>query len=940
MGVYQWFKNYRHLIGAALIIAAALSLCARKAEAVEQAEVEEWIFEVVMPPNWYITQGLFVYQHEGRYYLPMIELGEAFEFYMDAELDRKYVSGFASKEENTFTLDGERGEMTVKGKRQLLSPDAILSLDDVVTDDLYVQLEVLNELWPVEMHMDLGSLAINVEAEEELSFQRRLKRQEQLDISESRRVLRQSQQKMLPYRENPYLWFGKPVLDIQTNYTFDNDTKEMIGQNLFSGSQQLGKMIADYSANIPYSKEEGFVKPSSIRFRAQRQAFGDDTLFIGGVRRFEAGDISLRQRDLVGNGISGRGVTISNDTSRRESEFDRITVEGVGPPGWEAELYNNNELLEVGAVDEDGEYRFEDVVLNFGNNQIRVVLYGPQGQVREEVKDYQVNGSMLRPGDFRYSVGVNDAYHPLILLEDEQQTQPHGVTKNATAFFGLNRYMTIFGTASALPTQTEYKRYLSTGAVVSTPIGIGEVEAYSELGGGEAVDMGFITKLLGINLNLRSAFFNNFESVKAGFGTGAQKFTSEVQAKTTLKFAKIPPLGLRVDVKHKELYNDTVTRDYNTSQSMSWSGIRLTNTTNTQIVNHRHTSTGGNFSATANIRDWQVRSALNYLIFPEDRLSNGSVEFRYKPKEEPWQAAVSFQHNFQDSISTIGGQLGYDFGNFLTSLESEYQQERGWKFTARASTSINPYQSDQTYHLSSQSQRKASPVMGQVFIDHDDDGVFGGEDEALEDVALLAGNARSKELSDTNGYVLVSGPGEEMVNVQIDKSSLIDPYYVPKNEGFSTVPLPGTMPVFTFPIVESGAIDGTVSYENGNPISGMYLQLVNADGEVVDKVQSAYDGFYSFEFVVPGTYTVRADPEYQVNVPPETVTVASDDLFASGIDLFLLEQAEEAQAADDEDAASGDSGEVAQTHHSEGTLPPASLFPDQEDVDNEENWSE
>ena len=47
-----------------------------------------------------------------------------------------------------------------------------------------------------------------------------------------------------------------------------------------------------------------------------------------------------------------------------------LNPSGVGPPGWEIELYNNNELIDFGEVPGDGLYFFEDVVLGYGNNQI------------------------------------------------------------------------------------------------------------------------------------------------------------------------------------------------------------------------------------------------------------------------------------------------------------------------------------------------------------------------------------------------------------------------------------------------------------------------------------------------------------------------------------------------------------------------------------------
>ena len=78
----------------------------------------------------------------------------------------------------------------------------------------------------------------------------------------------------------------------------------------------------------------------------------------------------------------------------------------------------------------------------------------------------------------------------------------------------------------------------------------------------------------------------------------------------------------------------------------------------------------------------------------------------------------------------------------------------------------------------------------------------------------------------------------------------------------------------------------------------------------MDTVETAYDGFYTFEYVAPGDYTVQVDPSYKVHVPPMRISVASDDLLANGADLLLMEKAEEAEPSGQAEKGS----EVAHTH--------------------------
>ncbi|MCB9994910.1 MAG: carboxypeptidase regulatory-like domain-containing protein [Rhodospirillales bacterium] len=871
-------------------------------------EPEEWIFSVVMPPQWTITNAIFAYQFKGGYYLPIVELGAAFEFYTEAETGRAFVTGFAGREENAFTLDGEQGELVVKGERVQLPVDGILVSDLVPDDDIYVRLDVINLMWPVELEVDLPSITIIAEAEEELSFIRRKERENRQEIFKSQQALRDRDFEDLTYVENSYKWIGKPILDLQSTYTYDMDGRRFAGTNTISGTQQLAKFITDFSAS--YRLENGGIqRPDSIRTRFSRQAPEGENLFIPTVRRVDFGDVSLSQRDLVGSNSGGRGVTVSNTDNSRSREFDRITIEGRGPPGWELELYKNNQLIRIGAVEDDGEYYFEDVALSYGNNRMRVILYGPQGQIREDVYEYDIGNSLLSPGEVQYNLGIVDTDRPFFRLEEPDPNDDEPLlTKKAEMFYGLNQWLTLFGSYTQTPYDKEEEKYYTGGFVANTPVGVAEVEGYRQINGGNAVDMRFLTELLGMRLNLRTAFFNKFESQNAGEGTGAKSFEAEADINTKLPLPFIP-MDLRLNLLHRELVDGTVTTTAETAQSFTGGGLRFNNSTTSRFVNEIHEASSGSTNINWNKGNWQTRGGFVYNLSPEAELQSGTMEVRYKSKDA-FQTSINMQHDFSNSTFGAGAQVGYDFDDLLTTFDAQYREERGWQFILRASTSINPYNADRNYKLSSASKKSTSPVLGHVFLDRNGDGVYNEGDEPVQGARLQVGRSPSRELSDESGYVVVPVQPDRLNAVSLDEGSLKDPYYRSVTTGYSTVGLRGAMPGFEFPIVETGAIDGTVWNDStGAPVGGMRLELVKPDGEVYMTTETAFDGYYAFEFVLPGTYTVRADPSYQVDVPPETVEVSSEELFAFGIDLYLLEPAAEESAAAETD---GDSGGIAQ----------------------------
>ncbi len=916
MGDIKQTDFYRRTLCAAIVFIIAVFVFLPKSHAAEKAELEEWLFEVVMPP-YLIADGVSVYQLESRYYLPVLQLAGGLEFYVEPDLDRGYISGWYLSEENSFVIDRERREIIVKGQKQALADYAFLDRGDIYQDDIYIQLEVLNDIWPVNMQVNLAAQSISVTGKEDLVFEERFerrKRREKMMAQKETRALEKQRDDDLVLVRPQRKWLGWPAVDLQANYTFDNATKELTGSNTINGKQQFLGTIADYSANYRYDEEGKIRRPDNIRLRFERTERGDGELPLD-IHKVQAGDINIRQRDFVSTASRGRGVFFTSFDKDTSGEFDSITVEGTGPAGWEIELYNNNELIDFGEVEEDGEYRFEDVQLRFGGNKIRAVLYGPQGQVREDVQEFNIGAGMLRPGEFKYSGGFVDADRPFVYLANEPRTEPRGVALNSYAAYGVNRNVTLFASAAKLPTREEDKKYLTAGASFVALNGVGQVEGYQEIGGGNALDVRFLTKLFGVRLNLRNTFFNHFDSPDNGFGSSSKRYEAEMDANKSFALP-FGVLGLNLGVLHQENRSGTVTTRVETQQSLSRGGLRFSHSTSTQAVDEIHESTNGRINTTVRFGDWQVRGNMSYTMHPEFDLSSGQAELRYNA-DKGLQGALRFSHAFPTSVSTVGSQLGYDFGTLISSLDTEYQQERGWKFTMRASTSLSPFNDDDAYRMTSKSRRSAAPVRGRVFLDSNANSVFDEGDEPLEGAQLLVNGSVSRGKTNEEGYVVkYLNDSSQYVDLQPDEGSLGDPYFRPVAKGYRTVPLPGVMSTVDFPIIETGAIDGTVYYENGSPIAGINMQLVEEGGKIIGKTQSAYDGFYTFEFVPPGTYTVRADPSYGVNIPPETVTVAADDLFVYGTDLQLLEQETQESA---ESEAEGESGEVANSNQTRQT---------------------
>ena len=96
---------------------------------------------------------------------------------------------------------------------------------------------------------------------------------------------------------------------------------------------------------------------------------------------------------------------LTNRPVERPDSFDKTNFRGDLPAGWDTELYRNGQLLAFTSPNGDGRYEFIDVPLQYGANRFEIVLYGPQGQIRREIRQVQVGMDSIPPQQTWYWAG-------------------------------------------------------------------------------------------------------------------------------------------------------------------------------------------------------------------------------------------------------------------------------------------------------------------------------------------------------------------------------------------------------------------------------------------------------------------------------------------------------------------------------------------------------
>jgi hypothetical protein len=152
----------------------------------------------------------------------------------------------------------------------------------------------------------------------------------------------------------------------------------------------------------------------------------------------------------------------------------------------------------------------------------------------------------------------------------------------------------------------------------------------------------------------------------------------------------------------------------------------------------------------------------------------------------------------------------------------------------------------------------AGAIDARVYRDLNDNG-FRDPSEPFEKGALItAGSRLSDTPTDSKGSVMVGGLATfSPVTVGVDETSLPDPTLVPRKALQVVVPRPGVPAEVLIGLVGGGDIEGALIKSGGLGFEGLDLELVDSDGKLIGTTRTDFDGFFLFERVPYGRYSLR-----------------------------------------------------------------------------------
>ena len=280
--------------------------------------------------------------------------------------------------------------------------------------------------------------------------------------------------------------------------------------------------------------------------------------------------------------------------------------------------------------------------------------------------------------------------------------------------------------------------------------------------------------------------------------------------------------------------------------------------------------------------DVRIRGYGSVQVAPEARFRSAELSAYWAASEKAdWEAGVAYDADLRR------GRARISHIRRVSTMALALTAEAATDGSVAGGLSLN-FSLDPTHGMqfSRQPLAAAGAVLARVYRDRNDNGVRDPSEPFEKGALITTGTRLTDKATDERGSVLVGGLTPfKAVAVGIDASSLADPNLAPKKALQVVVPRPGVPAEVEIGLVGSGEIEGAIVKSGGLGFEGLSLELLDDNGKVVSVAQTDYDGYFLFERVAYGRYTVRvaSDSAAAAKILPDlqaSAVVSEDKLVA------------------------------------------------------------
>lgn len=879
---YHWLKALKVLLAhsAALLILFAHNVLAQL-EFVEQAGIDNsdllsddnlLIVDIYLE-KYRLARDVFVYANADLTLVPLQPLFDAIEFPILVDAGAKTASGWFLKESTVFELNVDNSQLNIDGNQLELPDKAAIRSDDY---DLYANMQTLNDWFPLTMTLDKGRLRLNIVSTKQLPLEKQLQRerarklQQLTDDKANGKII-----------ADHYKFIGYPVIDVQFGSEFseglnaDGVTKS--GRSDFSRSLFLSADVLNFQGSFSSSKLSRNSNSEHRLTFLKRPNLPNDQL-VGRMAYAALGDVFGASDALVFSGDQGRGLDIEFGMAQRSSDFGKRVIEGEVEPGWEVEVYKNGVFFGFQLTGSDGRYHFNDVPIDYGENNFELRLYGPLGQEQVRRESINVGDQALPKGETYMRVSYVDVDRMLfgnsypdglestgavsltpVTLPSEAPTEQKlqlniqkGLSDSLSASLALSNHM------NSSP-QREDNRYVQTGVSLSLSRAVIDAQYARQLGGGYASLISSQTQIGNVAVSILQKRYAAFESDRNENRrmkrVSEMRLSGSAQLLTDKKFAYSVTLNealSRLGTSSISVQSNIGFRFFSGRMNLETSFLQKSESTNRAL---------GSASYIRNIgAKTSLRFNLNYGLKPSLEPTSVSTSILWRAKEKFYSQLVFSSDFGEQGSNNLGVAMNYRFPKVTVSSSMLFSNSGKPSIQLSADFSLAKEHRGR-WAVSGNPMAGEGRLRARVFLDHDYDGEFSNNDEPLSGVGFLGRHDWKQKSTNDEGLVYLSGlRTQAQSNVALNKKSLADPYWRSEFVAARLVSHAGGLQRLDIPIQVTVEAEGSLYLQLEHaqkPLAGIPLEIKNAKGLVVATLLTEFDGYFLAEGLIPGAYTME-----------------------------------------------------------------------------------
>lgn len=841
-----------------------------------------------------IGDGVRGYQTDAGVCVDFADLIIAFDLPVRIDKKSRRATGWLFEESRTFTLDREAGRVQIMNKSATLAASEIYD----TPEGWCVDSKALARWLDVKLVADLSDALLVVSADRKLPFEMAEERKAR---AAKVRPAASFDLRSLPQAKDAYRFWRTPSVDVVASGGFVKEAQGPIKANMRYDLYASGE-IANASFDARLSSNEKGV-PESFRLRAYRTSAEGDLLGPFRATHFGAGDVNLPASFVGSQSTPGRGLFVTNRPLSRPDNFDRTSFRGELPDGWDAELYRNDQLIGYFQSRGDGRYEFLDVPLLYGQNRMEVVLYGPQGQIKRDVRMIPVGANSIPPRETYYWAGIQDAGRDLFNFGDSD-IQPYNGLRGG---FGIERGIdakTSIG-ASAISSIHEGRRDSYAEAMIRRAVGptLVEIVGAANIDGGYALRGQMLGQFGEAMVGAQSAWlFGGFRSEQYLPGLRSEHMLS---LDHSLKLgSRAIPYG--VGATYREWHNGNSSLEAKARLSFNINNLNAS----TDLIWEQTKFAFGTdppqkldalLRLSGRVGGLRLRGEARFALLGDGGFRESRITGEWRADDKAnWRAELGYDAPNRRARATFGYTRHFEkftlTGQVMGATDGAVAAQLSLAF------SMGPNPHGRGFHISSEKLASSGQAAVLVYQDLNADGIRQPGEPLEKAVEITAGlNGRGKP-TDARGQTMIGGlEPYAPILIGIDAGSLPDPFVQPASSGMVVTPRPGIPIIVELPLVSAGEISGYLLKEGGKAMNGVDLELLDKAGRVVKSTRAEYDGFFLFESVPYGQYRLRvgAMAANIVGVQPEIGITAILDRKSPTADLgqILLKPAQRIAAS-------------------------------------------